>query len=92
MVSGVGTVGMSGVMTGVIHGGIAAGAQSSIGVNLKAAGGVIQADFKKTKICSYWQQGMCTKAVCTFAHGTHELGTLLTQATRMPAPGGGFSL
>lgn len=29
----------------------------------------------KTKICTRWQQGQCSKPGCTFAHGEHELGT-----------------
>eukprot|EP00746_Dinoflagellata_sp_MGD_P124535 gnl/MRDRNA2_/MRDRNA2_59138_c0_seq3.p1 gnl/MRDRNA2_/MRDRNA2_59138_c0~~gnl/MRDRNA2_/MRDRNA2_59138_c0_seq3.p1 ORF type:complete len:567 (-),score=112.32 gnl/MRDRNA2_/MRDRNA2_59138_c0_seq3:58-1725(-) len=45
---------------------------------------VMPADFKKTKICSYWQQGMCQKAVCTFAHGEHEIGMMLGQTAQQP--------
>merc|ERR1719235_1591664 len=28
----------------------------------------------KTKICTFWEQGKCTRGdACTFAHGQHEL-------------------
>jgi len=39
----------------------------------------------KTKICTRWQQGQCTKFGCTFAHGEHELG----QKQYVDAPGAG---
>jgi hypothetical protein len=30
-------------------------------------------DLKKTKLCTAWQEGSCTKADCGFAHGAKEL-------------------
>eukprot|EP00929_Paragymnodinium_shiwhaense_P001828 TRINITY_DN102038_c0_g1_i1.p1 TRINITY_DN102038_c0_g1~~TRINITY_DN102038_c0_g1_i1.p1 ORF type:complete len:388 (-),score=54.33 TRINITY_DN102038_c0_g1_i1:547-1710(-) len=30
--------------------------------------------YVKSKLCTLWEQGNCNRAVCTFAHGSEELG------------------
>jgi len=41
-------------------------------------------NFKKTKLCTLFEEGHCPRAQCTFAHGEAELGTFQT-----PQGGGG---
>merc|ERR1719401_3056348 len=45
------------------------GAFAAPGAAAKPAGGF------KVKICTFWEQGKCTRgADCTFAHGSEDLG------------------